>query len=321
MNANLFIRNVRITFQVMTGALIMLHLTPLMIAAADAASYTPLNAIRVIDRDVIRLSDVFTSVDPARDQAIGPAPRPGQDIVLNARTLMKLAVAYNVKWRPDTASDQIILRREGTIIDVSAIEQTIRNELTAHGAPDKFSLTFISPLLPVLLPKDSDTALRTETVNFNRNDSTFAITLTPLASQEHRMTITGKVEAIIEIPVATQAITKGSVIAASDLESVEMKTSQLKNDMQLDAAKIVGLTARRNILAGRPIKAGDIEIPSSFGRGEKITLIYRSGPLELSAQGRALQDGRPGDRVRVVNVDSNKNLQGTVLADNRVVID
>lgn len=313
-------RMVRQTLKMMMGAFIMLHLVPLA-PFAGAAGYTPLHETRIIDRDVIRLSDVFSSIDPARDQAIGTAPRPGQDMVLNARTLMKLAVAYNVKWQPETTADQVVLRRDGTVIDVSMIEDAVRDALIKSGAPEKFSVTFDSSPAPILLPKGMSTDLDTTQVSYTPEKSAFSLALAPSTQPNRTLTVTGKVEQIIDVPVALETIPKGTIIGATDLTTTEIKASLVKNDANLSADNLVGLTARRNIIAGRPLKASDVEIPISVARGDKITLIYKTGIMELSVQGRALQDGRKGDRVKVVNSDTNKNLQGTVLADNRVMID
>lgn len=316
----LIIASVNRTLQVILGAFVMLHLVPL-IPLADAAGYTPLHEVRVIDRDIVKLSDVFAGIETRRDQAIGPAPRPGQDMVLNARTLMKLAVAYNVKWEPSTTADQIVLRRDGTAIDAAAQEDAMRTALIKAGAPAPFNLITNTPLAPIILAKDATTDITAQNIALDGATGTFTLDLAPAARPGQSVRVTGRIDPLTEIPVLTRAIAKGSIINADDLTPLEVKTATVKNDIQIDAENIVGLTARRNLMPGRPLKHGDIQIPIAVERGEKVTILYRLGTMELAAQGRALQDGRPGDRVRVVNTNSNKNLEGTVLADHRVIID
>lgn len=52
-------------------------------------------------------------------------------------------------------------------------------------------------------------------------------------------------------------------------------------------------------------------------RGQSVTLAIRSGTLTITAQGRALADGREGDPVRVVT-PSNRTVEGVVEATGTV---
>lgn len=59
--------------------------------------------------------------------------------------------------------------------------------------------------------------------------------------------------------------------------------------------------------------------PKLVRRGEPVTLAVRSGTLTITAQGRALADGREGDLVRVVT-PSSRTVEGTVDAAGTVRI-
>ncbi len=83
-----------------------LHLSPL-VALAGVDALKPYHHVKTIDRANIRLSDLFPRLGSVPDQTIGLAPAPGQDMTLNARTLMRLASAYGIDWRPQTTADQV----------------------------------------------------------------------------------------------------------------------------------------------------------------------------------------------------------------------
>ena len=48
------------------------------------------------------------------------------------------------------------------------------------------------------------------------------------------------------------------------------------------------------------------------GRGDSVDILYASEALTIVARGRALDSGAPGDVVRVLNVDSNRTIEGVV---------
>jgi flagella basal body P-ring formation protein FlgA len=75
-----------------------------------------------------------------------------------------------------------------------------------------------------------------------------------------------------------------------------------------------------------PLSAADIglsaapaqvAVPKLVRRGQPVTLTVRSGALTITAQGRALADGRESDMVRVVT-SASRTLEGVVEASGAV---
>lgn len=298
----------------------ILHMMPLVVSTVAAGS-VPLNLTKTLDSDIIRLSDVFPDVPSSKDQVIGNAPAPGQNVILNARTLMKLAAAYGVKWQPATTADQVVLSRKGSIIDVATIQSAIMTALANNGVTGKFDLNIPVALTPMILPAETPKELDVSRVMIDPRTQSFTLRVAPRTMPAYGVDIQGTIEPLLNIPVMRQAVVKGVSIGAADLDTLEIRASIAGNDSVLSAQQLIGMTARRNILPGRIIKLADLETPLSVKRGEKVTLLYRQGVLELAAQGRAMQDGRKGDQIKVVNAASKTNLQGTVIADNQVIID
>jgi flagella basal body P-ring formation protein FlgA len=74
------------------------------------------------------------------------------------------------------------------------------------------------------------------------------------------------------------------------------------------------------VVAGKPIRDLELENPQIVDRGSAVTLLYKNGAMTLSARGKSLQNGARGDTVRVVNMASNKSLEGLVTAENEVTV-
>ena len=60
-----------------------------------------------------------------------------------------------------------------------------------------------------------------------------------------------------------------------------------------------------------------VAAPKLVRRGQPVTLAVRSGALTITAQGRALTDGREGDMVRIVT-SASRTLEGVVEASGAV---
>lgn len=82
----------------------------------------------------------------------------------------------------------------------------------------------------------------------------------------------------------------------------------------------LGLEARTILYQGRPIRPGDIGPAAIVERNALVVLVYRSGALTITAEGRALGRGGPGDALRVMNLTSRTAVTGTVAPDGRVLV-
>ncbi|QHL91722.1 flagellar basal body P-ring formation protein FlgA [Sphingomonas changnyeongensis] len=109
--------------------------------------------------------------------------------------------------------------------------------------------------------------------------------------------------------VLARPVERGEIIATTDFVAQDVPASQTTGALAANAA--AGMEATRRLNAGAVVRSGDVMAPRLVRRGEPVTLRVRSGALTITAQGRALSDGRRGDVVRVV-APSNKTLEGAV---------
>ncbi|MHC0051968.1 flagellar basal body P-ring formation chaperone FlgA [Actibacterium sp. D379-3] len=82
----------------------------------------------------------------------------------------------------------------------------------------------------------------------------------------------------------------------------------------------LGQEARIILYAGRPIRPGDIGPPAVIERNQIVTLHYRSGPLTIAAEARALDRAGVGDAIRVMNLASRSTVTGRVTDRGDVVV-
>ncbi|MBO6603372.1 MAG: flagellar basal body P-ring formation protein FlgA [Roseicyclus sp.] len=81
-----------------------------------------------------------------------------------------------------------------------------------------------------------------------------------------------------------------------------------------DPVSAIGMEARVNLYPGRPIRPSDLRAPAVVDRNEIVTLQYNQNGLLIVTEGRALERGGVGDRLRVLNLASRNTITGTVLS-------
>lgn len=121
---------------------------------------------------------------------------------------------------------------------------------------------------------------------------------------------------LAQMVVPTRVIRSRSVIAATDLAVIAGDHPGAVADL----AAIVGKEARVALYPGRPVRAADIGEPAVVERNQIVRMTYRAGALVISADGRALDRGGVGDRVRVMNLDSRTIVSGRVMAAREIEV-
>jgi len=279
----------------------------------------------VVNDDVIRITDIFHGVEnhSAANRVLGAAPQPGQSMYLNARTLQRVATAMDLPWRPGSLSDHVKLQRAATVIKASALSNQVKHQLTDKAGSDDFEVIFTSAQAQIILPPHMEPTFEIETLEYNPENYWFEAQI--VAPNKHnihaRQKIYGKIKPTIDVPVLKNTIRNGDVISRHDITTIKAPLHSINHDVYLKAQDLIGLTPRRLITAGSPIKEADVQEPRMVDRGDSVTIVYNSGPLRLTSTGRALQHGAKGDLVRVTNAQSKQTIDAVVSGDQEVTVE
>ncbi|ASR45164.1 flagella basal body P-ring formation protein FlgA [Xanthomonas citri pv. mangiferaeindicae] len=120
--------------------------------------------------------------------------------------------------------------------------------------------------------------------------------------------------------VLARGVASGQTIAADDLIAERRDGARVAGAAVADPAEAVGRSARRTLLAGSVLTAGDLVSPRLVRRGDTIALVSRQAGVEVRMAGRALGDAGERERVSVENLSSRRVVQGIVDPAGDVVV-
>lgn len=293
-----------------------LLLTGIALPATTLPATAATSVIQIND-DVVRLGQIFHGIGAKADTIVGAAPQPGKDVTLSARKLLQLAKTNGLKWQPSSGDDQVILRRVATGVGIEAQMEALKTALAAKGAGEQFELVFAKPLAPMNLAAD---ALATVTVDGLMYDPvTSGFTATLLAGGR-RVAVAGTVNRLVSLPVLKEPLQKGQMISASDLSYTTVSAMTLTKGSMTDADGLIGMVATRTLEPGKPLRSSDVDAQRLVTRGQDIDIIFATGPMQLRARGKAMQNGTSDDLVKVVNLSSNKSFDARVTGDGEVTV-
>jgi flagella basal body P-ring formation protein FlgA len=106
-----------------------------------------------------------------------------------------------------------------------------------------------------------------------------------------RTVLSGSAHRYVEIPVLANRVEVGAIIGEPDFEWIEQRADKVRRNVVTDSSELVGLSARRRIRVGEPIRARDVQRPIVIAKGDLVTLVMQTENI-------AARDHRPGHRER-----------------------
>ena len=276
----------------------------------------------MISDNTIKLGDLFDNLPHNAEYVIGPAPQPGKDMTLNARTLYRIASALDLSWRPSSTTDQIIVRREATVVPYELIESKLRNNLKNQGVSGRYNINLSTKKPAIVLPFDMDENVEISSLSYDRNKDYFKATLVApsVDNPVQRIKVSGIIDRLVTVPILSKNLRNGDVIGDGDIEMIEISQNDLQHNMITSKEKMLGMTPRRIAYAGKFVQDGTLIKPQLVQRGESVNITFTEGSLVLSAKGKALQSGAKGDIVRVTNANSSRTVDAIVSGSHQVIV-
>ena len=173
--------------------------------------------------------------------------------------------------------------------------------------------------LPRVLPADS----RTIQAKFSSRDDFLGFTTATLSvgsgPSPERVTVTGRVRLMADIPVVRAKVPSGRIVKPDDLvvRSVDISATPKVYTRLEDC---VGKRARVTLRAGNPVQLSQIERMPDVCSGEMVMIQARSHNIMVEARGIAVKDGYTGEHIPVKNASSGKQVIGTIIAPSVVQV-
>ncbi|MQP66469.1 flagellar basal body P-ring formation protein FlgA [Niveispirillum sp. SYP-B3756] len=302
-------------------AAILIAATLLTAPSAGAAALKPNG---VVSAQQVVLSDLFDGLPPEQAaRVVTNAPAPGGTLTLDTATLLRIATANGVAWRPVGLGEMVQLKREAVQIPQVTIQDGLRDALVQQaGTSANVDILLDNRSLALFLPVGSDTSVRVENLAYDpvRGRLTADLIAPATGPQLLRQTVSGRAIDMVELPVLNRRLAPGEVVGDSDLSYLNMPRDRVVAGAITSAGELVGKSLRRAVAPNQPVNGRDVREPVVVVKGQVVTILLQSGSMQLSAQGKALSDGAQGELVRIVNSSSSRVIEATVAGPNLVTV-
>jgi flagella basal body P-ring formation protein FlgA len=302
--------------------IVTLAFATLAVAGPAAAGEVVLKPAVIVTGDIVHLGDLFADL-PA-DKVQLPAaysPRPGERVVLDAERLMEIARVQGVAWQPKSRFDRVVVERASRLIDRNQITEMVATGLRSSGVGKDDKIVLDNDNLRLYVPIQATRQLQLRDLRYDPQTRRFsALLLADPSATDSVQPIAGRVIRMVELPVPARALNRDDVIGARDLQWVKLPADRLDQSVVSEQAQLVGQAASHFLRAGEPIRSADIHPPVLVTRGSLVTMVYQTPAMTITVRGKAIQDGAKGETIRVMNIQSKRELDAVVADAGTVVI-
>lgn len=143
----------------------------------------------------------------------------------------------------------------------------------------------------------------------NKIKSNTSVKISCLDKKKWTNYIRVKVTVLQQVIVVNSSLGKGQTLTRSNISSVYMNKSRIRNGSFTALDTLYGARLKRNLTAHKIIKSRDI---CFVCKGDKVTINATKTGLSIRASGIALNDANHGGTVRVKNSRTQRIVVGTV---------
>lgn len=134
-----------------------------------------------------------------------------------------------------------------------------------------------------------------------------------------RIYLTYDVKIMVNAYIVKNTVGRHQFLSEADVAVEKRMLSGLPVRAVKDAVMLKSYWTRRAISPGTVLTEDMLDIPPAAKRNSQVTIIVDYGGIFITTYGLALQDGRPGDVIRVRNLESQRIIMAKVQQDGTVV--
>jgi len=283
-----------------------------------------------VEKSVITLGDIakFNNTSELAQalstQIVGQSPAPGETIFLRSIGIKQYLISTqslpgNISWQ---GSPTVALKRAGLTIGPDRILNIIKNYIkdNKENLPEA-DISFLPSSLPIpfTLPVGKLTYEVIPSHPGILGSSRFSMIFKIDGKVVKNMSVRGSVKAIANVVIASQSMSRGSVLHRKNLKVTKADISSIPSSCR-DLSDLIGKKLKRHIKAGTPILLSMVKALPVVRSGERVKIIITSGSMILTATGLAYSDGQINQMIRVQNLRSRKIVYCRVAAPGLVEV-
>jgi flagella basal body P-ring formation protein FlgA len=290
-------------------------------AAAPAYAAPTLRAEALVSGELVTLGDLVDDAGGRAGIALFRAPAPGSTGSVPAETIIDAARRAGAGDISAGGVSEVAVTRASRRIAAAEIEFMIADRAAAElrAAPENLEVRLDAGEASLHLASEVTGALVLTRFVIDPRSGRFEASLDADGrSSAAPLRVTGSAVGTVEVAVPARPLGRGDILSASELRTERWPRAQAQD--AIPAAEAAGLSARRPLREGQPLRRADLMRTQHVERGAAVTMIYAADGLSLTLRAKALASGAQGDVIAVQNLQSKRVVNAVVSGPSQVTV-
>jgi len=136
-----------------------------------------------------------------------------------------------------------------------------------------------------------------------------------------KVRVSGRIDLYADVVVARQLLRKHHEIQERDVHLATRNISLLPQDVVTEVETVLGQRTTMTINGQEVIRRSMVEVPPLVRKGDRVLMAINDSQFKITTWGEVKEEGRRGDRVKLINLSSKREVYGKVLDSNTVQIE
>ena len=310
----------------------------LPLSAVEALSEEDLDKIQVFLAETAAVSDEEYTlgeiaelqgndpslVDRIASLKVGRSPLPGRNLTVTRSLLLSRLRFHKVDIDklvfPN--NDMVKVYRAALKVPGKDIEEAVLAFISKNHPDEDVQPKLLAQVNDVFLPRGelsydiSEIGIYKKEGGYRNYQVNFRIDEEPA----RKVTVRAYLKVYKEIFVAKDTIQRDKIIEEADLVRVRRNVDRTTADYVTEPQDLVGKIATRTINPKEVIQERTVTTPPLVNNGDRLTILYETPLLRLTAPGISMSKGRMGEKIPVRNADSKLVVYATVQDENTVQV-
>jgi flagellar basal body P-ring formation protein FlgA len=295
-------------------------------AEREATAGPALKASTAVTGEIVRIGDLVENAGAVADVPIFRAPDLGETGSVPVARVLEALRGHHLIGLDTRGLAEIAVTRSARTISARDIEARILAALAGkYGLPEAGNLAVIfdREMRTLRVEPTATSELAVARLSFDPRTSRFDVSFElPDSAVARRLPLhfTGSVSETFATVVPAHDIAQGQVLNAADLTIERRPKAELGPAVVTGIEQAQGLAAKHALRAGQLIRQSDVMKPEIVSRNETVTIVYELPGVLLTISGKALDPGALGDSIAVLNAQSKRTIQATVIGPGHVSV-
>jgi flagella basal body P-ring formation protein FlgA len=284
-------------------------------------AYTKLNkAENVTLLDVVEADRLSTDAQKIlKNVVLGDAPKEGEQRVYSTKHIAdSLRTGLGRRFSGVKIPNQVVVANRGYEIDAEILKAELLSRWQI--ACDECRFVFQNIKLPVMSADYKGFPWRIEfSTQMPKGSFSEKLWVERSSNDRQLFWLTGQVQTLRKVPVATKALLPGMRIMPSDIK-YDWRDTTFATDGIVDEKNIIGQEVRFAVSANDIVWARAVQRERAVRRGDIVKVFVGEGNWQVTLEAQTQQDGYVGDIVTVKNLQTKKLMSGEVVGVNEVAL-